>query len=35
MEDILRMIVNDKYKYNIKRSIVIKDIKNMIWQNIT
>lgn len=27
MEDIFRMIVNDKYKYNIKRSIFIKDMK--------
>ena len=27
MEDIFRMIVNDKYKYNIKRSIFIKVIK--------
>lgn len=27
MEDILDMIVNDKYKYNIKRSIFIKDMK--------
>ena len=27
MKDIFRMIVNDKYNYNIKRSIFIKDMK--------
>lgn len=27
MEDIFRIIVDDKYKYNIKRSIFIKDMK--------
>ena len=27
MEDILDMIVNDKYRYNTKRSIFIKDMK--------
>ena len=27
MEDIFRMIVNDKYKYNIKRNIFIRDMK--------
>ena len=27
MENIFRMIVNDKYKYNAERSIFIKDMK--------
>lgn len=27
MEDIFRILVDDKYKYNIKRSIFIKDMK--------
>ena len=26
MEDIFRIIVNDKYKYSIKRSIFVKDM---------
>lgn len=29
-KDIFQMIVNDKYNYNIKQSIFIKDMKNII-----